>query len=196
MACSGVGGLFAVVISCMALVGCSDDGANGGNASTSGGGKSGSSPVQTSFPDAQIYVDAHNAVRAAVEEPAGYVGAWAPVPPVSWSNEVATTAQAWADHLKDTASCGLMHAQGSGYGENLAGGTRLGAQAAVKLWADEKDNYTYSPKYDFATNTGHYTQLVWRKSTHIGCGSATCSNGSVVVCRYDPPGNYIGELIF
>jgi hypothetical protein len=46
------------------------------------------------------------------------------------------------------------------------------------------------------TNTGHYTQIVWRKTTQIGCGSATCGNSNVVVCRYSPPGNYIGEQIF
>jgi uncharacterized protein YkwD len=135
-------------------------------------------------------------VRAAVEKPDGYAGTWQALPPVAWSDQVATTAQAWANHLRDTASCSLMHAMNTGYGENLAAGTRLDAQGAVDLWAGEKKNYTYSAKYVFSGDTGHYTQIAWRKTTHIGCASAACSGSNVVVCRYDPPGNYIGQQIF
>jgi pathogenesis-related protein 1 len=168
-------------------------GAPGGGMSTAG---STSVPVDSDFPDAQAYVDAHNAVRAAVEAPSNYAGTWQPLAPVSWSNEIAATAQEWANHLKDTMGCGLEHAQGTGYGENLAGGTDVGAQKAVDMWAAEKKNYTYSPDYEFDGNTGHYTQIVWRKSTHIGCASAKCPDSNVVACRYDPPGNFIGDDIF
>jgi hypothetical protein len=174
----------------------------GGSTSSPGGKSSGSSgsssmPVQTDFPEAQIYVDAHNAVRAAVTEPPNYAGGtWEPIPPVSWSDEVATTSQEWANHLRDTMDCGLQHAQGTGYGENLAAGSNVGAERAVDMWANEKSNYVYSPEYEFESNTGHYTQIVWRKSIRIGCASASCGRSSVVVCRYDPPGNYIGNEIF
>lgn len=157
------------------------------------GNESGRAPVMTTFPDAQVYVDAHNAVRAAVAPPSNYSGSWQAVPPVTWSDEVATTAQAWANHLRDELDCGLMHASNSGYGENLAAGSNVGAERAVAMWADEKSSYTYSPKYEFENDTGHYTQIVWRKTTAIGCASAKCSRSSVVVCRYDPPGNYIGQ---
>jgi pathogenesis-related protein 1 len=169
----------------------------GKSSGTSGSGTAGSgTPVQTDFPDAQIYVDAHNAVRAAVEEPANYSGTWQPLPPVSWSDQVATTSQEWANHLRDTMNCGLQHADGTGYGENLAGGSDVGAQRAVDMWAREKANYVYSPEYVFENDTGHYTQIVWRDSIRIGCASASCGDSSVVVCRYDPPGNYVGNEVF
>lgn len=178
-----------------AACGSSGDASNGDKGSA-GSGSQGGAPVTSTSPNAKEFVDAHNAVRAAVTEPAGYVGTWQPLPPVAWSDEVAASAQTWADHLMSTEACGLQHASGSCYGENLAAGTHVSPQGAVDLWAAEKANYTYSPKYVFASDTGHYTQIVWRKSTHIGCASAACSGSNVVVCRYDPPGNYLDEQIF
>jgi pathogenesis-related protein 1 len=187
----------AIVAVISACSGAGDDEPAGGAAG--GGGqpsKPGTPPVTSDFPDARAYVDAHNQVRAAVKEPAGYSGSWQPVPPVAWSDEVAATAQQWANHLKETKNCGLEHAMGSGYGENLAAGTSVDAERAVEMWASEIENYSYSPKYTFETNTGHYTQIVWRGTERIGCASAACSNRNVVVCRYDPPGNFIGAKIY
>ena len=53
--------------------------------STDYGAATDGTPTTSDFPDARIYVDAHNTVRAAVPEPADYSGSWAPVPPVTWS---------------------------------------------------------------------------------------------------------------
>lgn len=146
----------------------------------------------SAFADARVYVDAHNAVRAAVQKPADYAKPWTPVPPVAWSDEVASSAQAWADQLRDANKCNLMHSD-TRYGENLAGGKDMDAAGAVKLWETERTKYRYAPVYDFVITTGHYTQIVWRKTTHIGCGRATCGKKAVVVCRYSPAGNRIGS---
>lgn len=155
-------------------------------------GGSGGSPSAHDFPNARKFVDAHNAIRAVVQKPEGYSSAWTPVPPLTWSDEVASTAQAWAEHLRDTRKCGLLHS-GARYGENLAAGRKVDAVLAVRMWAGEVDKYSYSPKYVFDTRTGHYTQVVWRKTTHIGCGRATCGRNAVVVCRYSPAGNRIDK---
>ncbi|KAF4378489.1 hypothetical protein G4B88_027549 [Cannabis sativa] len=57
--------------------------------------------------------------------------------------------------------------------------------------------------YDYNSNTClsenpwaclHYTQVVWRDSTRLGCAKVHCNvEGIIVICNYDPPGNYIGQ---
>jgi uncharacterized protein YkwD len=128
---------------------------------------------------------AHNAVRCAV-------GASPPIPPLAWSAAIAGVAQAYAEQL--SGSCDLIHSS-SGYGENLAG-SYGSPQAVVDAWAAEIDNFSYTTFPECCSGVcGHYTQIVWRDAAQFGCGHASCANGgSVWVCDYDPPGNFIGQM--
>jgi uncharacterized protein YkwD len=127
---------------------------------------------------------AHNRVRANVG-----------VGPLVWSEAVASVAQAWANHLKDTRNCNMQHSSNR-YGENLfwGSGKRYSMSEAVASWASEGADYTYaSNNCRSGAVCGHYTQVVWRNSKAVGCGMATCGSSMVVVCNYDPPGNYVGQ---
>ena len=72
----------------------------------------------------------------------------------------------------------------------------LPLESAVDGWASEKAYYDYDKNgkkdgYE-SEQIGHYTQLVWKKSTKIGCAKATSITnlpGEWVVCRYSPAGN-------
>lgn len=48
-----------------------------------------------------------------------------------------------------------------------------------------------------STGCGHYTQVVWRKTSELGCGYATCKRDGFLVefwaCNYSPPGNVRGQ---
>lgn len=65
------------------------------------------------------------------------------------------------------------------------------------MWYDEIEFYDYSnPGQRYANTTeaiGHFTQVVWKASTDVGCGLAIGPDFYVYgVCNYSPPGNYIG----
>jgi len=131
-------------------------------------------------------VNRHNEIRAEVFKNA----------PMSWSDEIAKSAQAYANILGQK---GVMKHDASNklYGENLAmSSTSLSYTEATDMWYDEKKDYTYGN--GFKKETGHYTQIIWKKSTQLGCASAVLQQGdlkggTIVVCRYSPPGNYNGE---
>jgi len=150
------------------------------------------SPSAADFANARTYLDAHNAVRASVKPPADYKGAWVPIPPLAWSDELALSAQAWADHLKNDRKCKLEHSD-TRNGENLAGGKGLDAKYAVKLWENEGKNFRWVPVYEFDIPSGHYSQVVWRKTTLVGCARVSCGRTVTIVCQYSPPGNHIGK---
>jgi pathogenesis-related protein 1 len=120
--------------------------------------------------------------------------------PLTWSKELATYAQKWADHLAAT-KCDLAHRPLSGewkqiYGENLFTGSAkfFTVADAVKLWESEKKNYKGQAISSGTANSGHYTQLVWKSAKQVGCGKAVCKGNLIVVCNYDPPGNIAGQL--
>lgn len=122
------------------------------------------------------------------------------IAPLRWSPAIAQTAQAYANQ------CIWQHSGTPGLGENLyAAAPWSAAQTqAANSWAGEFADYNY------ASNTcatgeqcGHYTQMVWRATSQLGCGIRNCSTGTpfdpqfpnwtLVVCNYSPPGNYIGQ---
>ena len=113
--------------------------------------------------------------------------------PLAWSAKLEKSAQAWADHLRDSG-CAFEHSGGSS-GENLAG-VSIGAMdgsGVVRYWYDESAHYKYSTGR-FSAETGHFTQVVWGSTREVGCGTSQCKGMDVWVCQYDPPGNVSGAF--
>ncbi len=107
-------------------------------------------------------------------------------PPLSWSDELATGAQQWAEHL---ARNGLFEHGNSRYGENLAQGHHLAY--AFESWYQERELYHPGAKFQ---DCGHYTQMVWGTTRRMGCGKAVINGDLAIwVCRYDPRGNIAGK---
>lgn len=139
-------------------------------------------------------VAAHNRWRAAVG-----------VPPLSWSDYLADTAQSWADYLSGSGGCLIQHSN-SGYGENILQATPIiwadgrtavqkkTAADVIDSWAGEIKDYDYFSNSCRADLCGHYKQIVWRTTRKVGCAVSICPNkGQVWVCHYDPTGNVAGR---
>lgn len=140
--------------------------------------------------ESQQWLNAHNKARKEVG-----------VGPLLWDKGLADLAENYARELAQRCQ-GLVHSK-SGYGENLAakwGGKPLESMAVpVGWWVNEKQHYNYKTNSCARGKVcGHYTQVVWKRSKYLGCGSAHCrqkndSIKSFMVCNYDPPGNFRGQ---
>jgi hypothetical protein len=62
---------------------------------------------------------------------------------------------------------------------------------AVDAWYNEVKLYDFSnPGWN--TATGHFTALVWKSTTKLGCAINSACSWPTYVCQYGPPGNVIG----
>ncbi|XP_040385479.1 protein PRY1-like [Oryza brachyantha] len=113
------------------------------------------------------------------------------VPPIEWNATLATYAQKYAE--KRRGDCKLEHSTGP-YGENMMFGTgkEWTWKKTVDDWSNEKKSYDYnSNSCQAGKQCAHYTAVVWRNTTGVGCGRVVCSSGdTIMVCSYWPPGNY------
>lgn len=134
----------------------------------------------------QAILSHHNQVRASVR-----------IPPLHWSDDLALHAAHWAETLA-TQGCKLQHSHDSSYGENLFitsnQDTHQAVVEAARAWENEKHYYNGQilTKANWS-KARHYTQMVWRNTSLLGCAKAICAKGVVVVCNYDPAGNRLGE---
>ncbi len=159
---------------------------DGGDAPGDGGDDSGTAGSGDADPLGAA--SAHNAVRQAVSPAAD-----PPLPDLTWGDDLAAVAQTVAD------TCVFEHS-GNDFGENLYAGTGTPTiQDAVDAWASEVADYDYDSN-GCSGVCGHYTQIVWRDTTRVGCAFADCETlqgagfgGRYWVCEYDPPGNFIGQ---
>ncbi|KER22721.1 hypothetical protein T265_09240 [Opisthorchis viverrini] len=114
---------------------------------------------------------------------------------LTWSSQLEDDAKTWA------MNCQFTHAT---VGENLAMSTGIN-QDPVKMWFDEHEQYKFGPiSMEKVAQTGHYTQLIWEDTRELGCyrhlcdgvplsGGQRMKNAYYTVCRYSPPGNYVGQ---
>lgn len=131
---------------------------------------------------------AHNAVRAQVG-----------TPPLKWNPRLADDARVWAERLARKGR--LQHEEQRTEGENLWMGTAnyFSLEEMVGAWAAERADYRHGEFPEVARKgrpVGHYTQMVWRTTTHVGCAVARTDSEEILVCRYSPPGNWIGQTAY
>jgi pathogenesis-related protein 1 len=127
-------------------------------------------------------LDEHNRIRAGVG-----------LGKLTWSCSLAGTAQAWAKNGV------FQHRSDVEFGENMFVSTNPStpAAAATENWEKEKANWTNATGVCARGKVcTHYTQIVWRATTQIGCGINRDARGDwklLMVCNYTPAGNTGGK---
>ncbi|KAK2733550.1 extracellular scp domain protein [Colletotrichum kahawae] len=108
---------------------------------------------------------------------------------VSWNETLADFA---VDYLRGMDDCDFEHSGGP-YGENLAMGY-ANVTRSVEAWGEERDDYDFDDA-EFSEETGHFTQLVWKDTTDVGCARKLCDDDAwYLVCEYWPRGNVVGQF--
>jgi pathogenesis-related protein 1 len=163
---------------------------------------SGMTPASDASPDESAWLDPMNAARAKVGDP-----------PLTWNPIAAQVALNYAnmcDYVHNpnrNSAYKTLGGGNGGVGENIAAGAPTLTIAGANMgWIDDEE-----PAYDYATNTcntsvapecGHYTQIVWKTTTSVGCALVTCNTNTpfdpkygskwgYAVCDYAPPGNIV-----
>jgi hypothetical protein len=142
--------------------------------------------------DLDEILTAHNSYREEVD-----------VPPLTWSDDLASHAQEWADHLASIGGHKLPHSKKAGEGENLWLGTSgsFTNTQMVDEWGEEKQYFVGGIFPDVSStgnskDVGHYTQIVWRNTKEVGCAIASAGGNDILVCRYSPQGNFHDEPVY
>lgn len=114
-------------------------------------------------------------------------------PTVTWNDTIAADAKVWATYLADNNM--FEHATNLGQldqGENLYLVSVQPTEPctdATKAFYEEIKDYNFDQP-GFSSQTGHFTQVVWKSTRQIGAANKTRADGQfVVVVRYSPPGN-------
>lgn len=131
----------------------------------------------------------HNALRAKHGD----------TPAMELDQDLIKAAQAWSE--SQLAKAQMEHATSDGtFGENLAYSMSSSQDfrtdfdtTATQRWYDEIKDFDFS-KPAWNEKTGHFTQVVWKASTKLGCGTASDGPNVYVTCRYSPAGNMMGAF--
>jgi len=127
---------------------------------------------------------------------------WRP-PPLQWDPQLAAAAASYGPTL---ASLGhLQHSprhDRPGQRENLWMGTRgaYSPEQMVGSWIAEKREFRPGV-FPNVSSTGswadvaHYTQLISRDTTRVGCAIQPAGQWDFLICRYSPPGNIDGRRL-
>lgn len=133
---------------------------------------------------------AHNAARRQVG-----------LGPMAWSADLAADARRYA--RKMSRSRLFAHSNpvpgARPQGENLWMGTHDAYSFAEMAgsWVDERQLYDGGSISQAISNgtfdaIGHYTQIIWRGTTMVGCAVVSNADEDYLVCRYLPAGNVMG----
>jgi len=136
-----------------------------------------------------------------------------------WDEELATSAQRWADQCTNSHDYAKQTLDGVYVGQNLYmtwGPSEKNRKeldddsvGTIQNWFDEVEDFkreNINPFKDIPSPvTGHYTQVVWANTAKVGCGNVYFRDEEAqpnfpfhnyIVCNYGPGGNFIDGSMY
>ncbi|CAF1064353.1 unnamed protein product [Adineta ricciae] len=118
------------------------------------------------------------------------------VEPLRLNNDLCKLAQQWANHLVTTGA--LVHSKtkyrNEPVGENLrCQSWPVTGKEITETWYNESKKYDYHNRQLYQSETGHFTQVVWKNSQEVGFAQAQGPSMNFAVAMYYPAGNFLGE---
>ncbi|XP_077555649.1 Golgi-associated plant pathogenesis-related protein 1-like [Haemaphysalis longicornis] len=121
------------------------------------------------------------------------------VPPLVVDAKLCEMAKKWATKLAKEDR--FEHSPDTEHGENVYvkwssnPKHQITGREAVESWYSEISDYRWDGSEPDLDAVGHFTQLVWKETTHMGCAQARGpTNKILVVANYWPPGNVVGKF--
>ena len=124
-------------------------------------------------------------------------------PPLRWDPNLAASAASYGRVLARLGR--LQHSPRAiriGQHENLWMGTRghFAPEQMVGAWVSERAYFRpgvfpYVSRTGRWSDVGHYTQMIWKGTTHVGCAIQASQRWDYLICRYSPPGNVDGRRL-
>ncbi|KAG0068225.1 hypothetical protein BGZ92_004933, partial [Podila epicladia] len=132
----------------------------------------------TPAPDQVTATSVSDDVQAAILKTHNDLRALHNSPALTWDDRLASFGEDWVQ------ACKFKHSHGP-YGENLAAGHH-DFHSAIIDWYNEAKDYDFNNP-GFSGKTGHFTQVVWKATTSIGCAMKLCPTWPIYICNYSPP---------
>ena len=111
------------------------------------------------------------------------------VEPLTISEKINNIAQKYAEHLASINK--MVHSNNENYGENLywCMGRQINGADMTNSWYEEIHTYDFNIPV-FKSDSGHFTQVIWKESKKVGFGFAKSKDGGYFgVANYYPAGN-------
>ncbi|HYW15673.1 MAG TPA: CAP domain-containing protein [Allosphingosinicella sp.] len=123
--------------------------------------------------------------------------------PLVWDRSLASASATYGPALARLDK--LAHSPANsrrGQGENLWMGTRdaYELEEMAGSWAAEKGLFRpgFFPQVSRSGNwsdVAHYTQVIWKGTTRVGCAVHKTRKWDFLICRYSPHGNVVGQRV-
>ena len=142
------------------------------------GGRAGCRENTLTATDRNTILNTHNRLRREIRD-GKHAGLGLPpaqeMPDLSWDEELERIAQRWANQCVQGHDQCRDKQNGVSVGQNAAWsfGRARSLAESIQDWFDEIKVFAGSSlRFVFSSATGHFTQIIWAKTTTVGCAVA------------------------